>query len=270
MDDMDDIVALGLMEDEAIALDIAALQLAALDHPGVAIEPYMEVLSDITERLVAAGGAAQRPAEQAEALARVLAGEFGLTGDRESYDDPDNADLIRVMDRRRGLPVSLSILYVAAARRLGWPAEVLNTPGHVLIRIGAETDQVLADPFNDGAIVGPGQLAALLASVLGASAARADEHLAPMTNRATLVRLLLNQATRAEAGGNPQRALTLFERMTAVAPSNAHAWWERARLQFVHGDPAGARASLSAMLEVTRDADLREHIFATLDALAGG
>lgn len=57
--------------------------------------------------------------------------------------------------------------------------------------------------------------------------------------------------------------------MTAIAPANAHGWWERARLELVAGDPAAARASLSAMLEVTREPDLRAHIFAALDALSG-
>lgn len=81
-------------------------------------------------------------------LSKVIAGEFGFTGDYLDYDDPDNADLIRVIDRRRGLPVSLTILYASAARRIGYQADVLNTPGHVLGRVGTETDSVLIDPFK--------------------------------------------------------------------------------------------------------------------------
>ena len=177
----------------------------------------------------------------------MLGGEFGFTGDRSTYDDPDNADLIRLIDRRRGLPVSLAILYVAAARRLGWPAEVLNTPGHVLIRVGSETEPLLLDPFNDGATVGPEGLQRLLSGMLGGRVEPSSAHLAPMTNRGVLVRLLLNQASRAEQAGDAARALTLFERITAFAPDNAHGWWERARLQLVHRDVAGARSSLSAM-----------------------
>jgi regulator of sirC expression with transglutaminase-like and TPR domain len=262
-----DIAALGLLDDEAIALDVAALQLASLDHPDVAIEPYADSLADIAERLSAVGGEARGPEEQAAALIEVFAGELGFTGDRITYDDPDNADLIRVMDRRRGLPVSLAILYVAAARRVGWAADALNTPGHVLIRIGSEIEPLLLDPFNDGAIVGPEQVAALLAGALGPGATPVAEHLASMSNRTVLVRLLLNQATRAEAGGEGSRALTLFERMTTVAPDNGHGWWERARLELVHGDLSAARASLSAMLEITRDPTMRAHVYATLEAL---
>jgi regulator of sirC expression with transglutaminase-like and TPR domain len=265
-----DIDHLGLIEDDAIALDASALEIAALDHPDFALEPYVDLLSEITERLVMLGGDARSAGERGAVLAEVFGGEFGFAGDRDSYDDPDNADLIRVIDRRRGLPVSLAILYVAAARRLGWSAEILNTPGHVLVRIGSATDSVLLDPFNGGAAVGPSQLAALLSHMLGPGALPASEHLAPMPNRSVLVRLLMNQATRAESSGKGERALAVYKRMTTIAPSNAHAWWERARLELVRGDVADARSSLSSMLEVTREPGLRAHIFAALDTLSGG
>ncbi|HEX8382901.1 MAG TPA: transglutaminase-like domain-containing protein [Sphingomonas sp.] len=266
----EDIAHLGLVEDDAIAVDAAALEIAALDHPGVSLDPYIDLLGEITERLVMRGGAAGSAGERAAVLAGVVGGEFGFTGDRDSYDDPGNADLIRVIDRRQGLPVSLAILYVAAARRMGWAADALNTPGHVLVRIGTASESVLIDPFNAGAVVDPAQLAALLVRMLGPGASPASEHLAPLSNRSILVRLLMNQATRAEAGGKGERALALYRRMTQVAPSNGHAWWERARLELVRGDVGDARSSLSAMLEVTRDPGLRAHIFAALDALSGG
>lgn len=263
------ILHLGLVDDEAILLDAAALELAALDHPGTDLADYAETLAAIADRLAVLGGDALSSIARAQRLARVIADEFGFIGDSETYDDAANADMIAVIDRRRGLPVSLAILYVAAARRLGWPTYALNTPGHVLVRIGKDVDPVLIDPFNGGVLVEPRQLAALLVQVLGADGTAASEHLAPMSNRAVLVRLLLNQATRAERGGDPRRALTLYGRMTTVAPSSGHAWWERARLELVHGDVGAARSSLSAMLEMTRDPTTRTHIVAALDDLEG-
>lgn len=230
----------------------------------------MSLLNDFTERLAVLGGAAETAKDRARILARVMAVEFGLTGNRANYDDPDNADLIRVMDRRHGLPVSLTILYTAAARRLTWRVEPLNTPGHVLARIESETEPVLVDPFNDGRILDAEELAALLRGILGPRAVPTSEHLTPMSNRSVLVRLLMNQASRAERAGDFGRALTLYRRMTVIAPSHGHGWWERARLELHSGDSAAARSSLSAMLEVTRDATLRMHVCAALDALAGG
>ena len=263
------ILQLGLLEDEAIQLDAAALELAALDHPGVDLGGYVALLTEMTERLAETGEDAASAEARAAVLSDVVAREYGFAGDRQTYDDPENADFIRVIDRRRGLPVSLSILYVAAARRLGWAAAALNTPGHVLVRVGPDTAPLLIDPFNGGAPVDTHRLGQLLSQMLGQDTTPTAEHIAPMTNRAILVRLLMNQAARAETSGDFGRALTLFRRMTIVSPGSGHAWWERARLELRAHDVSAARASLSAMLEITRDADLRMRISATLDSLAG-
>lgn len=259
------ILHLGLMEDGEIELDLAALELAALDHPGIDLDDYIDELTGIELALRAADDNAAASVAQAQALRSVMVEDFGFSGDRTHYDDPQNADLIAVVDRRLGLPISLSILYVAMARRLGWSAMPLNTPGHVLVRLGDAPDALIIDPFNDGRIVAPEQVEALLEQMTGQT--RFSDGMLPLSNRSALVRLLLNQATRAEQAGNPARALVLYDRMTIVAPTHAHGWWERARLQLVAGDVAGARNSLSAMLEISRDDDLRLQVSAALDAL---
>lgn len=265
----DNIANLGLLDDDEIELDHAALALSELDHEGIDLNPYLALLEEIGDRLEIVGALAETAGEQGEALAQVFAGEFGFTGDAASYDAPLNADLIRVLDRRRGLPVSLSILYVAAARNLGWTAYALNTPGHVLVRLGDE-QAVLIDPFNGGGPVSQQQLAALLHGALGPDAILREDHVAPLDNRSVLVRLLRNQASRAEQAGDFPRALVLHERMTMVAPDNPDGWWELARLQAQAREIEAARHSLSAMLEVTRDPRRRQMVTAALDALAPG
>lgn len=263
------ILHLGLLGDEEIELDTAALALSALDHPGVDLAPYLELLKSIGMRLAGMGIHLIDTEGQATTLTAVFHQEFRFSGDRESYDAPLNADMIRVLDRRRGLPVSLSILYVAAARRLGWNAHALNTPSHVLVGLGPDESRLLIDPFNGGALVNPEQVAALIAQALGPGSWPTSAYLAPMSNRTTLVRLLVNQASRAEQAGDQARAATLYESMTIIAPSNGQGWWDLARLQLVTGAVDAARASLSAMLEVTRDPERRAHITDALDRLAG-
>lgn len=264
---MNNLEDLGLVDDGDIVLDEAALTLAWLDHDGLDVEPYEDVLSDIAARLDEVGTGVDDTSERAACLAQVLAGEFGFAGDAQTYDDPDNADLIRVIDRLRGLPISLSILYVAAARRIGWTAEILNLPGHVLVMVGHEAKLVIIDPFRGGVRVSIEEMTALLASEKGGASA-AVRHVAAMQNRAILVRLLLNQATRAEKAGRGRRALVLYTRMTSIAPAYPHPWWERARLELVDNDVVAARASLTAMLEITREPTLREQVTNTLAALA--
>lgn len=264
---MNNLRDLGLVDDGDIVLDEAALSLARLDHNETDVGPYEDVLSDIASRLDEVGAGVADASGRAACLTQVLAQEFGFAGDAETYDDPDNADLIRVIDRLRGLPISLSILYVAAARRIGWPAEILNLPGHVLVMVGHEAEPVVIDPFRGGVRVDVEEIIALLASTKG-NVSAALRHVAAMPNRSILVRLLLNQATRAEKAGRGRRALLLYSRMTLIAPDYPHPWWERARLELIDNDLTAARASLTAMLEITREPALRVRVNSTLDALS--
>ena len=101
------ILHLGLMEDGEIELDLAALELAALDHPGIELDDYIDELTGIELALRAADGDAAGSVAQAQTLRSVMVGDFGFSGDRTHYDDPQNADLIAVVDRRLGLPMSL-------------------------------------------------------------------------------------------------------------------------------------------------------------------
>jgi regulator of sirC expression with transglutaminase-like and TPR domain len=262
---IDQIAYLGLVDETEIELDKAALEIAALDHPDADLALYLDVLEQVTDRLRARDATARTAGERAEALADVLAVEFGFEGDRETYDDPANGDLIQVIDRRLGLPVALSILYVAMARRVGWTAHALNTPRHVLVGVG-QPRSLLIDPFNRGVFVGREQLSGLIESRPGAAV---PGQVAPMSNRAVLVRLLMNEAARAEQALRFDRALVVMQRITTIAPAHSLGWWERARLERAQGDAHAARASLSSMLETTRDPDLRTHVMSALDALAG-
>ncbi|MCG8648368.1 MAG: transglutaminase-like domain-containing protein, partial [Pirellulales bacterium] len=146
LDDMDDF-------DPAIA----AIAFASFDRPGVSTERYTAHLDELAASLIEADmDGLVDAALRAEHLQKVLAGEFGYFGDDLTYDDLQNANIMRVIDRRRGLPVALGILYIAAAQRAGWPAFGLNFPGHFLIRVdggGGGEGRAILDPFNGGRMV---------------------------------------------------------------------------------------------------------------------
>ena len=260
-----DVAVIGLIEDEDILLDLASLALSQLDH-GRDIARYLDMLEEIEDRVCHEGRSALLPEERAAALSRVLHGELGFVGDADGYDAPVNADFIRVLDRRRGLPIALSILYVALARRAGWTAHVLNLPGNVLVQMGEE-NPVVIDPFAGGRLVSQRQIAALCRVCLGEEGDASALSAVRMSNRDVLARLLNNQAVRAEKENDPRRALAVYRRITRIAPGVLDAWQNRSRLQLAFDDVAGARASLLAMAEVAPDRQTRERIMDAFEAL---
>ena len=262
-----DITNIGLVDDDDILLDIAALALSQLDHGEADLQPYLAQLDEIEDLVCAEGRSAFLSGERAAVLLEVMHQQLGFAGDSQAYDAPINADLVRVLDRKRGLPISLAILYVAMARRAGWTADVLNVPGHVLVRIG-EKNPVVIDPFMGHGPVSADDLEVICCHYLGDDGKDVALQVEAMSNRQILTRLLNNQAIRAEQGGDLPHAFAVYSRITQVAPDGPEAWQNLARLHLAFEDVPGARHCLLAMLEVVRDPDLRSRIKATHDALA--
>ena len=192
----------------------------------------------------------------------VLHGDLGFVGDADGYDAPANADFSRVLDRRRGQPIALSILCVAMARRAGWSAYVLNLPGHVLVQIGE-----MIDPFAGGGLVSERTVAAICRTCLGEKGDASAFSVVRMNNRDVLARLLNNQAIRAENNNDLHRALAVYQRITQIAPGALDAWEKLARMQLAFNDVADAKASLFAMSEVAPDKKTRDRIMDAFEAL---
>lgn len=268
------IEALALVDDAEIVLDEAALALAALDREDSELEvealldPYLTRVSFMTAKLMSRSPGIVSSQARAEMLKSLIADEHGFSGNDAAFGAEAGADMMALLDNGHGLPVALSILYVGVARKVGWRATALGVPGHVLIRVGDEPGAVFQDPFDEGRVLDARGLKRVLARVLGANAAPDPAYLAPMDNRATLVRLLTNQAARARRVGDLERALVLHQRMTTFAPFATSLWWERARLEQQLGRLQAARASLVAMRETTREGALVGRIEAALNALA--
>jgi regulator of sirC expression with transglutaminase-like and TPR domain len=264
---IESIADLGLIEDEAIPLDRAALRLAALDHAEVDLASYEVFLDRLEDEIVAASYNADTAARRTAALRAILSDKHDFRGDSDTYDDSANANLISVIDRRRGLPVALSILYVGLARRLGWKADVLNTPGHIVIGLEDEAERVVVDPFNGGRVLTAQSLQSLIAQVTGTQPPLDPAGWIPLQNRLVLVRLLNNQVIRAVQAGKIERAATLYARLTTIGPGISELWWERAQIEWQLGRNRDARASLSSLLEMTTDGERRGQVFRMLEKI---
>lgn len=224
----------------------AALALAALRHPAVSLDPYRAHLKELARDLAdRAAGLPPAATEQAEALADVLAVRHGYTGDEDSYEDLDNADLMRVMDRRRGLPVALGILYIQAARAQGWDVVGLNFPGHFLLRVqGGDAERVIIDPFHQGRTVEAHDLRDLLKAVQGQAAELSPDLYQPLTDRAVLMRLLNNVKLRHMEACRFAQALETITDMQLLAPDDPALWRERGLMHMRVGDLPGAIGAL--------------------------
>jgi len=191
----------------------AALLLAALDSPGVPLVPYRDHLACLAETAMKA------PAESPDAaLRQTITGDFSYEGDQETYDDPQNANLIRVIDRRKGLPVALGILYIETARALGIEACGLNFPNHFLIRLQWDGGRAIIDPFNGGRNLDARALRALLTQFQGAHAALTQAHYSDVSDLDILLRLQNNIKLRLLRDGKLEPALQVIRDMRLLAP----------------------------------------------------
>jgi regulator of sirC expression with transglutaminase-like and TPR domain len=258
---------MGAVTDAALDLGEAALLLGALDEAGDTLERARWHLDDLIDRAGRVGARAQTARAMAGALSQVLYEEAGYEGDRVTYDDPANANLLRVIERRRGLPVALGLLYIHLGDRLGWPVHGLAVPGHFVIRVSGADDRVVLDPFNGGAQVETPQLRMLLKRAMGPDAELQPAHLAEVGKREVLIRLQNNIKNRALAGRRLDRVAAVLERMTLLAPDEVGLWYERGLIESELGHLGAAASALNTCLERASEGPLRQGAEAALAKL---
>src|ERR1700731_3450322 len=143
---------LGASGESILPIAEAALALASFERPQVGPVRYREHLQLLARGVGRHPGAAGDGAARARALNEIILLKYGYSGDALTYDDLQNANLIRVIDRRKGLPVALGILYIHAARTQGWDMAGLAFPGHFLVRLAEPGGRVILDPFHGGRV----------------------------------------------------------------------------------------------------------------------
>jgi len=259
--------AVGRVEDAAIDIAEAGLALAAMDRQKLAPDTYREHLLAIAAETKAAAAAAACNAEgdtglfaRATTLSKILAVSFGYQGDRLTYDDLQNANLMRVIDRRKGLPVALAILYIHAARSQGWAIEGVNFPGHFVVRLHNTGRAVILDPFSGGEACNTADLRRKLKAAAGEKAELQPEHYAPVGNRDILLRLENNLKIRLIQEGDLDKAAAVLERMLLMAPKHAPLYREAGLIQARLGNLSAARAVLERFLEISDNDGQRHHV----------
>ena len=251
-------------DNPAAAFDLAdaALALAALDRPRVDLDHYRHHLAALANdvRTATSGDAL---ADCVDALNATILGQHGYEGDQLTYDDLQNANLMRVIDRRKGLPVALGILYLHAARAQGWSAAGLNFPGHFLIRVDHGGERAIVDPFNGGKVCGAGDLRDLLKAMHGAEVELTPDQYGDVSDRDILLRLQNNIKLRHIQMKEAGKAALIAESMLLFAPDFNGLRREAGLLHAHAGNLQAAIAALEDFLEhETRDTP--RHEIATL------
>jgi regulator of sirC expression with transglutaminase-like and TPR domain len=204
---------------------------------------------------------------RAEALAGLIAGRYGYTGDTESYDDLTNANLIRVVERRKGLPVALGIVWLHAARAAGWSAYGVDFPAHFLVALAGKGVQVVVDVFGGGATLHARDLRGLLKRIEGDKAELRPGLLRPMSTRRILLRLQNNITTRRLQAGDWTGALTCTEDMLRVAPDQAELWRQAAVMNQRLDRVSAALRCFDRFLALVPEGEAAQRVRSTVDEL---
>ena len=197
-----------------------ALLIARDAYPGLDIDSCLQRIRglalEVEPRLKG-----RKPPDAVGELSRFLAVEQGFRGNSECYEDPRNSYLNDVVDRRLGIPITLSILYIAVGRRLGLPLAGVNFPGHFLVRCAAVPDPVFVDPFSGGRLIGRDALHRMAARMMGKGALIDDSLLAAASPAEIFARMLRNLRQIHAGRGDFEAAVSAGERITWLQPETA-------------------------------------------------
>ncbi len=246
--------------------DIAhiALILASLDRPGVSFQKYEHHLKILALDLMGLNITSDSASHRARALAAILHERHEYSGNVDYYDDLQNANLMSVIDTRKGLPITLGILYIHLARSQGWHIEGLRFPRHFLIRLygaySARDGQVIIDPFNGGRILDVKDLREMTGKFSDMDPELKPEYFEAVSDRNILVRLLDNIKVRCLKVSDLGQAINVMSRLVMIAPQNIQHHYELG-MMLAHVKQTGpARERLQYCLDHIEDIDQNDLI----------
>ena len=258
---------LAASDDRTVPLLGTALLIARDEYPQLDADLYDTTLQSHVEHLRAQVDAVDAWPQKMAAINRHLFDELGYAGDSEHYYDPRNSYINEVFDRRLGNPISLALVQIEVARRLGVPLDGVSFPGHFLVRLPVDDGVLVMDPFNRGRPLDEDELRQRARPHLNGEAP--DDRalfqiLNPATHRAILMRVLRNLHGVYAERDDWERASRSADRMLRLSPDNGDALRDRALAYMKMGYRQGARADLARYLQLNPDAQdsgpLRERL----------
>jgi regulator of sirC expression with transglutaminase-like and TPR domain len=235
--------------DDEIELDRVALTIAQGEYAQLEPAPYLRRLDEMAAELRPRLSPEEPTGRLIAELNAFLFGEEAFHGNTVDYYDPRNSYLNDVLDRRTGIPISLSVVYIELARRLRLQIEGVGLPGHLIVRCPSGSDTLLVDPFNQGAMLSHEDCAERIRQLYGNSLPFSPELLRPVSRRDIATRMLNNLKGCYLRRGDLGRALRSVEWGRLADPSRPDDLREQGLLRFRLGDFRGAAADLERYLE---------------------
>lgn len=245
--------------DREVDLALAALLVAAEEYPGLDVRGYMVKLDEMGCALRQRLEEEPRPERAVMALNRYLFQEQGFCGNTQSYYDPRNSYLNEVLDRRTGIPITLSTVYMEVARRAGLEVEGVGLPGHFVVRIQNPGRTLLVDPFHGGTMLTPKDCQQRLDRIFGGRVKMKPRMLEPCRRRDMLERMLRNLKAVYIRDQDVSRALRVVDLLVRIQPGTAEDLRDRGILYAALDCYAYAARDLEAYLALAPKApDVKE------------
>ncbi|MGH9378068.1 MAG: SirB1 family protein [Terriglobia bacterium] len=242
-------------EEERIPLLEAALMIAQTEYPNLSLETELGRFDLLASRLDAS--AVRSPDANIRALNSFLFEEQQFCGNEKDYDDPRNSFLNDVLNRKMGIPITLSLIYVELGKRHGLPLAGVGFPGHFLVKYKAASRDIFLDPFCQGEILSLEDCDALLKKHFGPEAKIEPQYLTASTSKEILARMLNNLKGCYFRRNNYNRVLTLVEMSLAIDPASRQDLHDRSTALVLLHRYREAAADLRAYVDLAPPGDPR-------------
>jgi regulator of sirC expression with transglutaminase-like and TPR domain len=215
---------------EPVPLARGALLIAKEEYPSLDVDHYLNLITELAREAEPVVHAGSDTVERVQLLSHFLFEQKGFHGNRDEYSDPRNSFLNEVLERRKGIPITLSVIYLEVGRRLGLNLYGISFPTHFLVKAVDERGELVIDPFYDGAILTLEDIRARLAENFGQPVELHPAMLKPVGARATLARILRNLKIFYLGASDWNRALSVLDRILLLDPRSVEDLADRGNL----------------------------------------
>ena len=248
------------LPDAAVPLAEAALMIACEEYPQLELSPYLELLDQIAEDAQQRCNLSDPPMDTVKNINRVLFETYAFRGNNDDYYDPRNSFFNDVLDRRVGIPITLSAVYIEVARRLNFRIAGVGMPGHILVKYSDLRDEFFIDPYNRGEILTHDDCKQRLLTMYGDAFEFQDRFLGRATTRQILWRMLNNLKDIYVKGHAIDKCLSIVDMMLMVDSEDLIQFRDRGLLRMQLRQFDGAGRDLQHYLKHSPAAEDREEI----------